>query len=229
METNPLLNTPPDSKQEDHMVGSFLRQVGKRNLRDRYASKLATDHGIHQPPPDSGSGKARGRSARTYWYLAAAASILLCLGAFLLYPNQEDGFEELLAENLSVESYYLPMTRGESPAMSSRFETQLLLDYGAGKFEAVTARQGSRLSPVGTFYLALALIVTDRKEEALVQLRDIPMESDLREEADWFALLLRLEAGEIVEGRRLLAAYKPDNLIYYRRAQALLKSLRVEE
>jgi len=230
MKKLPILNTPPGSDEEDRVVADFVQKLFESDLRQRYATKLAATHGVELPPEDVTTASIpnidiRPRLLSRRFYLTVAAGVALLIAAFFLFTGGEDEFDSLLAQNLAVESYYLPFTRGESPAAGSRLEAKLLLDYGAGHFDRVVARQGATLTPVGRFYLSLALIVKGRMDEARVQLANIPAEDKLRAEADWFSLMLELQDGATPRELEKLRAYGPEDIAYYRRAQQLLAAL----
>lgn len=224
---HPFTSSEPGSEEEEHLLGSFIRQRGNEKLKQRYATKLLIDQGIAQPPLDTNKKGILLRLSPTLRSIAAGATLLLGLAAALLYLNLPSAYETLLAENLEVENYYLPFTRGGEDPMQVRsvIETQLLLDYGAGRFDRVTANVGANLSVTGRFYLALALIVTEREDEARHEFQQLIGNTDLGKEAAWYDILLQLRAGEVEAGKRRLAAYTSDDLMHYRKAQELLRTL----
>ena len=224
---HPFTSSEPGSEEEEHLLGSFVRQRGNEKLKQRYAMKLLTEQGISRPPLDTNKKGTLLRLSPALRRIAAGAALLVGLAAALLYVNLPSAYEALLAENLEVENYYLPFTRGgEDPVqVRSAIETQLLLDYGAGRFDRVTANIGADLSVTGRFYVALALIVTEREDEARHEFQQLIGDTEIGEESDWYDILLQLRAGEIEAGKRRLAAYTPDDLMHYRKAQELLRTL----
>jgi hypothetical protein len=222
-------NVPPDSPEEDRLVGSFLRQRGNNYLRERYAKKLETLHGISVGTPNTYTSVRQLFAMRPLLrYIAAVAAIIgIAIPAYFL-SQPTSASDQLLAEYLGVEDYYIPISRSTIPRGEedrvSRSDIQLLLDYGAGHFERVTARAGSPLSHTGTFYVALALIVTNREEEAIRQLAPLTQEGEYMDEAFWHTSLLQLRLGDVAAARKGLESYKPGDS-YYHKAQALLSLL----
>ena len=221
---HPFTSSEPGSEEEERLLGSFVRQRGNEKLKQRYGKQLLTEQGISQPPRDKRKRGVLLRFSPTLRRIAAGAAFLVGLAATLLYLNLPSAYETLLAENLEVENYYLPFTRsGEKPTqVRSAIETQLLLDYGAGRFERVTANVGANLSLTGRFYLALALVVIEREGEARYEFQQLIGDTDLGKEAAWYDILLQLRAGGIEAGKQRLAAYTSDDLMHYRKARELL-------
>jgi hypothetical protein len=216
---NPLLNTAEGSPEEDHMVGSFVRQRGQQALRERYAQRIAQDHGIHRP--------SRKRVLQRFLPAAAAAVVLLALGTFA-WLNQPSPMETLLADNLYVEDYYVPINRSSAPNDESQLtssESQLLLSFGAKRFQEVIALEPMAKSPTARFYVGLALISQERDAEARTVMQGLLDDTSYGEEARWYDTLLALRMGDRVNAKSALATYTPNNLSYYQKAQELLRAM----
>lgn len=217
---NPLLNTPEGSAAEESMVDAFIQQRGDRDLRKRYARLLEREHNVVRP-----MSTPRRRYA---WVASIAAGLALLIGA-LTWWNQPSKYEVLLAGHLNVEDYYLPNFRGAVAPVDNQLTTeegQLLLLFGAKRFDEVIVQAQVAQSPTAQFYLALALIEQQRYEEGRSLMQQLATHPDYGNEARWYDALLLLQLGELPAGIEKLADYPPSATGYYSRAQELLQQLR---
>lgn len=210
---------------EDQIIGDFIRQRGNEHLRRRYRNLLSRDHNRPRPPaPDRG---ARAMVRRVLpWAAAAAALAGLILGVYHWTGPGSRAGGELLASYLDVADYYVPLTRSSAAVRPvDKRDVDLLLDFGAKRFDRVIAREGEHLQPTGRFYLALALITTGRYGEAQLQLERLRDDPHYAAEANWYHTLLLLRSGSVGVAETRLRAYQPADVLYYGRARTLLDEL----
>lgn len=231
---NPLLQTLPDSPEEDRLLGDFVRQLNKAALREKYADGLAKNHGIVEPErPSLPLGKTPRRSLRAVWrsrtaQIAAIALLVLSAGTGWYLSNRASTEEGLLAAYLAVEDYYVPVTRSKpAPQLpATLIERQLLLDFGAKRFDKITALKNVPLTPTGNFFLALAFIATERPEEALQTFALIPADDlEYGVEANWYATLLHLKLGNREKAIERLRYYAASDELFSLRARTLLEAM----
>jgi hypothetical protein len=229
---NPLLQALPDSPEEDRLLGDFVRQLNRAALRTKYAKRLTTDHGIVEPEcPRVSTVLAPDRPLRTVWrsrvaQIAALTLLIFSAGTAWYFSERASAEQELLAAYLLVEDYYVPITRS-APAQQlplTVIERQLLLDFGAQRFDKITALINVPLTPTGNFFLALSFIATERPEEALQTLALISADDpEYGVEADWYATLLRLKWGNRAKAIERLQYYAASEEFLSVRARALLE------
>ena len=220
--SNPFANHEPGSPEEEAIVGSFVRQRADRALRDRYASQLANQHGIVRP---QAAPVVRRLTPRRLWRLGAAAAVALLLLAGLWTLNAPSEYDRMLTAQLDLTDYQLPYARTAGPQDNttvSALETQLMIDFGAERYEEIVARANGNFSPVGTLFLGLAHLELGRYAEAQTLLLSVPTDHPLATEATWYAALIDLKLEDFPRAKARLNSIPETQLEYYRKAQRLL-------
>ena len=229
MKPNLFTNRPPGSPEEDELVGAFIRQREDDRRRRRYRQLLARNYDLRSPLASvvTTSPATKTRRRWSTWAAAAAALVALSLALFLLKPISQPTSDDLLASYLAVEEYNVPLSRSTAATDHGIPEREigLLVDYGAGRFQAVIARMNEQLSATGQFYVALALITQERDAEANQLLKSLEQDPRYGKPATWYRTLVLLRAGSTEEAKARLQAYTAADLAYYRRARDLLATL----
>ncbi|MEM9918055.1 MAG: hypothetical protein AAF990_08165 [Bacteroidota bacterium] len=134
-------------------------------------------------------------------YIAAAACVLLLIGTFTIQWNAGNYSNEALASQY----YQLPLgsdIRSGSAALDQNFD-QAMNAFDDGAFEESMRLLGKASTPKSQYLLAHSYFQLGQFEQAISSFDKVVASNDsrLKEKAEWFGLLSRLEAGQEVQAR----------------------------
>ncbi|CAH0999482.1 hypothetical protein LEM8419_00782 [Neolewinella maritima] len=207
---------PPE--EEDRLIGAFIRQHGRDELRARYEEKYRQ---LRQPATVKSQSMAKVR--RLYFFLSGAA---VCGLLVFLYTSPTvfgNGRQDrLLAQYLTVADHYTPTSRDTDGTLLS---TDLYANFRAQRYQAVVDQTATATDPAARYYRALAFIALNQFAQAITVLQHFSPAEEFAADANWYLTLLLLQDGETATARTRLQTYTPEDGLHYRQAQALLKTL----
>lgn len=225
-----LSDPNPDPKEEDAIIGAFVRKQAREDLRARWTEQLDREHNVQRtvgPAEKTAPQPARGAKIRQLiWGLAAAAAVALLLIVFVPALTAAD-LQQLAAKYQTESPLDNYRSGGDTPLDSLRSVGAKQIT--AKKFTAAATTGTILLSQPGTspedlLFLGFADLNAGNANAAESSFRQLQQSGSVyRAEATFFLALSLIAQDQTAEARKELASIPREGSgTYFGKAQDLL-------